>query len=112
MRCPVADGENACFVHHRMVARKISAGIPCDQVYGATMYVLRALLVGGLIANFLVKPLAEKWFMSEEEVAALQARSPPRQPKLSVRSVSVVVGSMAGRSLPGRRHSHLVGARG
>jgi hypothetical protein len=39
------------------------------------MYVLCALLVGGLIANFLVRPLADKWFMPEAEVAALQAKS-------------------------------------
>ena len=54
---------------------EISAGIPRDQVYDATMYVLCALLVGGLIANLLVRPLADKWFMSEAEVAALQAKT-------------------------------------
>ena len=54
---------------------EITAGIPRDHVYDATMYVLCALLVGGLIANSRVKPLDDKWFMSEAEVAALQAKS-------------------------------------
>ncbi|HKP23801.1 MAG TPA: OFA family MFS transporter [Dongiaceae bacterium] len=54
---------------------QINAGIPRDQVYDFTMYILCAMLVGGLIANLLVKPLHEKWFMSDAEVAALQAKS-------------------------------------
>jgi MFS family permease len=54
---------------------QINAGIPRDQVYDFTMYILCAMLVGGLIANLLVKPLSEKWFMSDAEVAALQAKS-------------------------------------
>ena len=54
---------------------EITAGIPRDHVYDATMYVLCALLVGGLIANSRVKPLDDKWFMSETEVSALQAKS-------------------------------------
>jgi len=54
---------------------ELSAGIPRDHIYDATMYVLCALLVGGLIANLLVRPLAEKWFMTEAEVTTLQAKS-------------------------------------
>ena len=33
------------------------------------------MLVIGLICNFLVKPVNPKWFMSQEEVAKLQAAS-------------------------------------
>jgi hypothetical protein len=33
------------------------------------------MLALGLIANFFVKPLASKWFMSDAEVAALQAKT-------------------------------------
>ena len=39
------------------------------------MYVLAGMLVGGFFCNWLVKPLADKWFMKPEEVAALQAKS-------------------------------------
>ncbi|MBV9630142.1 MAG: OFA family MFS transporter [Xanthobacteraceae bacterium] len=54
---------------------EISAGVPRDHVYDVTMYVLAGMLVAGLICNFLVKPLADKWFMKPEEVAALQAKT-------------------------------------
>ncbi|MBO0753494.1 MAG: OFA family MFS transporter, partial [Bradyrhizobiaceae bacterium] len=51
------------------------AGVPDDQLYDVTAYVLAAMLVGGLICNLLVRPLSDKWFMKPEEVAALQAKS-------------------------------------
>ncbi len=54
---------------------EISAGVPRDHVYDVTMYVLAGMLVGGFICNFLIKPLADKWFMKPEEVAALQAKT-------------------------------------
>jgi MFS family permease len=54
---------------------EISAGVPRDHVYDVTMYVLAGMLVIGLFCNFLVKPLADKWFMKPEEVAALQAKA-------------------------------------
>jgi hypothetical protein len=39
------------------------------------MYILCAMLVAGLICNYLVKPVNPKWHMSEAEVAKLQAAS-------------------------------------
>jgi MFS family permease len=54
---------------------EINAGVARGSVYDVTMYVLAAMLVGGFICNYLIKPLADKWFMKDEEVAALQARS-------------------------------------
>jgi len=54
---------------------QIAAGIPRAQVYDFTMYILAGMLALGLIANSLVRPLADKWFMSDEEVAALQAKT-------------------------------------
>lgn len=55
---------------------QISAGVaPGPSLYSGTMYILSGMLVLGLIANFLVKPLSDKWFMSDAEVAALQAKS-------------------------------------
>jgi hypothetical protein len=52
---------------------EIGAGVPRDRVYDVTMYVLAGMLVGGFVCNYLIKPLADKWFMKPEEVAALQA---------------------------------------
>ncbi|MCB1468454.1 MAG: OFA family MFS transporter, partial [Rhizobiaceae bacterium] len=54
---------------------QIAAGIPRAQVYDFTMYILCGMLVIGLIANALVKPLENKWYMKPEEVAALQAKA-------------------------------------
>jgi hypothetical protein len=37
------------------------------------MYILCAMLIAGLICNYLIKPVDPKWHMSEAEVAKLQA---------------------------------------
>jgi hypothetical protein len=39
------------------------------------MYILAGMLAIGLIANAFVRPLPEKWFMPDAEVAALQAKT-------------------------------------
>ncbi|UTD29601.1 OFA family MFS transporter [Bradyrhizobium sp. WD16] len=52
---------------------QLAAGVPRDQLYNTTMYILCAMLVAGLICNYLVKPLDPKWYMSQEEVSRLQA---------------------------------------
>jgi MFS family permease len=52
---------------------QLAAGVPRDKLYDSTMYVLCAMLVAGLICNYLVKPVNRKWHMSEAEVAKLQA---------------------------------------
>ena len=48
---------------------QIGLGIPRDQVYNQTMYILVGFLVVGLICNLAVRPLAAKWFMTPEELA-------------------------------------------
>jgi len=52
---------------------QLAAGVPRDQLYNSTMYILCAMLVAGLICNFLIKPVNPKWYMSEADVARLQA---------------------------------------
>jgi hypothetical protein len=54
---------------------QLAAGVPRDQLYNSTMYVLCAMLVAGLICNYLIKPVDHKWNMSPEDVAKLQAAS-------------------------------------
>ena len=56
-----------------------AAGIPRAQVYDFTMYILAGMLALGVVANFFVRPLADKWFMSEAEVAELQAKTAASQ---------------------------------
>src|SRR5205814_9325238 len=54
---------------------QLAAGVPRDQLYNTTMYILCAMLAAGLICNFLIKPVNSKWNMSPEELAKLQAAS-------------------------------------
>jgi MFS family permease len=58
---------------------QLAAGVPRDQLYNTTMYILCAMLVAGLICNYLVKPVNPKWYMNEAEVAKLQAASAKSQ---------------------------------
>jgi MFS family permease len=54
---------------------QLAAGVPRDQLYNTTMYILCAMLIGGLICNYLIKPVDPKWNMRADEVARLQAAS-------------------------------------
>jgi hypothetical protein len=54
---------------------QLAAGVPRDQLYNTTSYLLCALLVIGLICNMMIKPVDPKWHMSADEVARLQAAS-------------------------------------
>jgi MFS family permease len=54
---------------------QLAAGVPRDQLYNTTMYILCAMLIGGLVCNYLIKPVDHKWNMSPEELARLQAAS-------------------------------------
>jgi MFS family permease len=51
---------------------QISRGVPIAQAYNTTMYILAALLVAGFCCNLAVRPVAERHFMSESELAALR----------------------------------------
>ena len=48
---------------------QLAHGVPKAQAYDVTMYILAALLVVGVICNALVRPLDNKYFMSDEELA-------------------------------------------
>jgi MFS family permease len=48
---------------------QLGLGIPREQVYNQTMYILVGMLVIGLIANLMIKPVADKWFMTDAELA-------------------------------------------
>jgi len=48
---------------------QLSLGLPREQVYNQTMYILTGMLMVGLICNLMVRPLADKWFMTDAELA-------------------------------------------
>jgi MFS family permease len=47
---------------------QLSLGIPREQIYNQTMYILAGMLMIGLICNLLIRPVAEKWFMTDAEM--------------------------------------------
>ncbi|MFL9923346.1 OFA family MFS transporter [Herbaspirillum lusitanum] len=48
---------------------QLSLGMPKDQVYNTTMYILAGMLVVGLLCNLLIRPVAAKHFMTPDELA-------------------------------------------
>ncbi len=48
---------------------EIDHGVAHNLIYDVTLYIMAALLFGGLICNFFVKPVHEKHWMSDEELA-------------------------------------------
>ena len=54
---------------------QLHRGLPADQAYNVTMYVLASFLLLGLLCNLLVRPVAERHFMSDDELAAERAKA-------------------------------------
>ena len=54
-------------------------GVPPNLIYEQIFYVLAGMLVIGFVANLLVRPVPERLYMSEEEVAALHVNDPEPQ---------------------------------
>jgi MFS family permease len=54
---------------------EIAAGVPRSAVYDVTLYVLACLLIGGLVCNLLVRPLAAKWFIQPTAHATTATQS-------------------------------------
>jgi MFS family permease len=48
---------------------QLASGVPVSQAYDLTMYILSGLLVIGFICNVFIKPVAKKFFMTDEELA-------------------------------------------
>jgi MFS family permease len=52
---------------------QLSHGVARADAYDITLYILAGLLVLGFICNMLVRPVADKYFMTDAELAAEQA---------------------------------------
>ena len=55
---------------------QLGLGIPREQVYNQTMFILVGMLVIGLICNLMVRPVADKHFMTEAELARVLDENP------------------------------------
>jgi hypothetical protein len=47
---------------------RLEAGVPYDKIYAPIFLVLAGMLVVGFIANLMVKPVADRYFMSDAEL--------------------------------------------
>ena len=72
---------------------QLAHGVPPHHAYNITMYVLACMLLVGLLCNLLVRPVNERHYMSEEQLAAEKARS--REVAVAVANQPVGVGSGA-----------------
>ncbi|MEO6066730.1 MAG: OFA family MFS transporter [Gemmatimonadales bacterium] len=52
---------------------QLARGVPAAQAYNVTMYILAGLLLAGLTCNALVRPVAERFYMTDEELARVRA---------------------------------------
>ncbi len=51
---------------------QIGHGVPAAQAYNTTMYILAGLLVAGFVANLMVRPVAERYFMTDAQLAEVR----------------------------------------
>ena len=54
---------------------RLEAGVPFDKIYAPIFLVLAGMLVVGFIANLLVKPVADKYFMTDAELAEVHKQA-------------------------------------
>ena len=52
---------------------QIRGGVPRDQAYQATLYILAGFLVAGFVCNLLIRPVAARWFIRDEALAGTPA---------------------------------------
>jgi MFS family permease len=74
---------------------QLSHGVSRALAYDITMYILVALLIAGLVCNLLVRPVAEKYYMSDEELAAEQKKAHESALTVPAESAQAVGGSPA-----------------
>jgi len=48
---------------------QLAAGVPRDQVYDRTLLILAGFLAVGFVANLLIRPVSERWYMKDDTTA-------------------------------------------
>ena len=62
---------------------QIQSGIPKSHAYDTTMYILSSLLLGGMVCNFLLKPVSAKWFLIESPTMRSETIATPKPSNIS-----------------------------
>jgi MFS family permease len=79
---------------------QIAHGVPKAQAYDTVMYVLAALLVLGFLCNLLVRPVADRHFMTEQELAEEKRLAHERDGAAGNVGAGIDHGNVAVRSNP------------
>lgn len=69
---------------------RLEANVPFDQIYSPIFYTLAGMLVVGFVANLLVRPVAQRFFMSDEEMVAERKIMHEKSSDISAGSAQVV----------------------
>ncbi len=77
-----------------------AAGVAPDQIYGPIFYVLATLLVGGFVANLLVRPVNAKWNMTDAEIAEERARLHEKSATATSGSFGIGKGGFDAKAVP------------
>jgi len=70
---------------------QLTHGIPKNLVYDGTLYIMAGLLFVGLLCNFFVRPVSEKYYMTEEQLA--RERALQHEDSVAVDAVTAARGS-------------------
>jgi MFS family permease len=70
---------------------QIEHGVAHNLVYDRTLYIMACLLLGGLVCNFFVKPVNEKYWMSEQDL--VRERSLQHEDRIAVSAETAARGS-------------------
>ncbi|PPC84018.1 MAG: MFS transporter [Hyphomicrobium sp.] len=79
---------------------RAASGVAADQIYGPIFYILAGMLVVGFVANLLVRPVDPKWHMSDEDVAAEQAKLKATTTTATSGSFGIGKGGIDAKALP------------
>jgi len=77
---------------------QLAAGVPRDQLLQHHHVHPCAMLIVGLICNYLIKPVDSKWHMSAEEVAKLQAATAKSSASTPAGSFGIGFGGLDARA--------------
>jgi len=74
---------------------QLGLGIPREQVYNQTMYILVGFLVVGLVFNLMIRPVDPKYFMTDEELAEEKRLAHERAAATAVTGTGVAASAAA-----------------
>lgn len=73
---------------------QVRAGVPKSLAYDTTLYVLALLLLIGLACNLMVRPVADRWFMTDEELARERGTTKTEPTGSNTQTQSDTIGSL------------------